>query len=144
MGLRNPSCRGQILTGWGMGLQVTHRELSQTWRCCEDKDTGDEGCDGRRKVVQNKEAPQDQSCGLVATLCPTLCDPMDYSPPGSSVLGIFQARVPEWVAISCSRGSSLPRDYSWVFCIAGEFLTDPPGKPQINHRKDSTWLWSSK
>ena len=40
----------------------------------------------------------------------TLCDPMDYSLPGSSVHGIFQARVLEWVAISFSRGSSQPRD----------------------------------
>ena len=40
----------------------------------------------------------------VAQLCPTLCDPMDCSPPGSSVHGIFQARVLEWVAISFSRG----------------------------------------
>ena len=48
--------------------------------------------------------------GLVTPSCPTLCDPMDCSPPGSSVHGISQARVLEWVAISFSRGSSLPRD----------------------------------
>ena len=42
----------------------------------------------------------------VAQSCPTLCDPMDCSPPGSSVHGIFQARVLEWVAISFSRRSS--------------------------------------
>ena len=42
----------------------------------------------------------------VAQSCPTVCDPMDCSPPGSSVHGIFQARVLEWVAISFSRGSS--------------------------------------
>ena len=46
----------------------------------------------------------------VAQSCPTLCDPMDCSPPGSSVHGIFQARILEWVAISFSRGSSPPRD----------------------------------
>ena len=46
----------------------------------------------------------------VAQLCPTLCDPMDYSLPGSSVHGIFQARVLEWVAISFSRESSRPKD----------------------------------
>ena len=40
--------------------------------------------------------------------------PMDCSPPGSSVHGIFQARVLEWVAISFSRGSSQPRDQTWV------------------------------
>ena len=42
--------------------------------------------------------------------CPTLCNPMDYSPPGSSVHGILQARILEWVAISLSRGSSPSRD----------------------------------
>ena len=36
-------------------------------------------------------------CGLVAKSCLTLCNPMDYSPPGSSIYGIFQARIPEWV-----------------------------------------------
>ena len=45
-------------------------------------------------------------CVLVAQSCPTLCDPMDCSPPGSSVHGILQARILEWVAISFSRGSS--------------------------------------
>ena len=53
-------------------------------------------------------------CVLVAQSCPTLCDPVDCSPPGSSVHEIFQARVLEWVAISYSRGSSQPRDRTWV------------------------------
>ena len=47
----------------------------------------------------------------------TLCDPMDYSPPCSSVDGIFQTRIPEWVTISFSKGSSQPRDQNWVSCI---------------------------
>ena len=42
--------------------------------------------------------------------CPSLCDPMDYSQTGSSVHGILQARILEWVAIPFSRGSSQPRD----------------------------------
>ena len=48
---------------------------------------------------------------------PTLCDPMDCSSPGSSVHGIFPARLLEWVAISCSRGSSRPRDRTHVLCL---------------------------
>ena len=56
---------------------------------------------------------------LVAQSCPTLCDPMDYSLPGSSVHGIFQARVLEWVAISFSRRSSQPRDRTQVSHIVG-------------------------
>ena len=55
----------------------------------------------------------------VAQSCPTLCDPMDYSLPGFSVHGIFQARVLEWGAISFSRGSSRPRDWTQVSCIVG-------------------------
>ena len=43
-------------------------------------------------------------------LCPTLCDPVDCSPPGSSVLGILQARILEWAAMPFSRGSSGPKD----------------------------------
>ena len=62
--------------------------------------------------------------GLVAKLCLTLCNPMDHSPPGSSVLGIFQARILEWVAISFSRGSSPPWDWTWVSYIAGGFFAN--------------------
>ena len=51
-------------------------------------------------------------CALVAHSCPTLCNSMDCSPPGSSVRGISQARILEWVAMSSSRGSSRPRDPS--------------------------------
>ena len=70
---------------------------------------------------------------LVAKLYLTLCDPLDCSPPGSSVHGIFQTRIMEWVAISFSRG---------VFPTRGikprspalqvySFLTEPPGKPNM-------------
>ena len=52
-----------------------------------------------------------------------LCDPMDCSPPGSSVHGIFQARILEWVAISFSRRSSWPRDWTWVSRIVGRRFT---------------------
>ena len=60
---------------------------------------------------------------LVTQSCPTLCDPMDYSPPGSSVHGISQARILEWVAISISKGSSLPRDRTWV-SFSGRFFAN--------------------
>ena len=51
---------------------------------------------------------------LVAQSCPTLCDPVNCSPPRSSVHGILQARILEWVAMPSSRGSSWPRDQTWV------------------------------
>ena len=52
-----------------------------------------------------------------------LCDPMDCSPPGSSIHEILQARILEQVAISFSRGSSQPRDWTQVSCVAGRFFT---------------------
>ena len=50
----------------------------------------------------------------------TLCNPMDCSLPGSSVRGILQARILEWVAIPFSRGSSRPRNQTWVFCLQAD------------------------
>ena len=59
----------------------------------------------------------------IAQSCPILfCDPMDYCPPGSSVHGIFQARILEWVAISFSRGSLWPRYQTCVSCIGRQIL----------------------
>ena len=55
--------------------------------------------------------------------CPTLCDPMEHSPPGSFVHEILQARILEWVAMPSSRGSSQPRDWTQDSCIAGRFFT---------------------
>ena len=64
--------------------------------------------------------------------CVQLCDPVDCNPPVSSVHGIFQARIVEWVAIPFSRGTSWPRDWTCDSCvsgIAGEFFaTEPLGK----------------
>ena len=59
----------------------------------------------------------------VAQSCPTLCDPMDYSLPGSSVHGTFQARLLEWVATSFSRRSSQSRDWNRVYCVIGRRFT---------------------
>ena len=65
----------------------------------------------------------------VAQSCPTLCDPMDCSLPDSSVHGLLQARILEWVAISFSRESSQPRDRTGVSCMQADALpSEPPGK----------------
>ena len=55
---------------------------------------------------------------LVAQSFLTLCDPMDCSPPFSSIHGIFQSRILEWVAVSYSRGSSWPRDPAHLSCVS--------------------------
>ena len=74
----------------------------------------------------------DESGALVSLLLLVMSDfvtPMDCSPPGSSVHGILQARIPEYSTYSCihampfSRGSSQPSDQTCVCCIAGEFFT---------------------
>ena len=57
-----------------------------------------------------------------APSCLTVCNPMDCSLPGSSVHGMFQARILVWVAISSSRGSSQPRDQTWVSYIGRYIL----------------------
>ena len=59
----------------------------------------------------------------VLVLQPCLCDPMAFSLPGSSLHGILQARILEWVVIPFSRGSSRPRDQTWVSWITGRFFT---------------------
>ena len=63
----------------------------------------------------------------VAQSCPTLCDPMDCSPAGSSICGILWARIPEWVAVPFSRGSSQPGDRTQVSRIAGGFFSATEG-----------------
>ena len=70
-----------------------------------------------------KAAYTQQQVELVIQSYLTLCNPMEYSPPGSSVHGIFQARILEWVAISFSRGSFLPRNQTQVSCFACRFFT---------------------
>ena len=82
----------------------------------------------------------------VAQSCPTLCDPVNYSPPGSSVHGVLQARILEWVAISFSRGSSPPRDRTQVSHIAGRGFNlwatrEAPSNNQDRER--GHWFWET-
>ena len=82
----------------------------------------------------------------VGTLClisrVQLCNPMDCNPPGSSVLGILQARILEWVAMPSSKGSSRPRDHTGVSCgscLAGGFFTTEPSE---SPKRSLTWALS--
>ena len=70
----------------------------------------------------------------VTQSCLTLCDPMDCSLLGSSVHAVFQARVLEWVAISFSKGSSQPRNWTWSPALQEDALpSEPPGKPRCEN-----------
>ena len=110
---------------WPHGLQ--HTRLSSpppTPRGCSNSSPSSWRC---HPTISSSVVPF-SSCGSVkwsevAQLCPTLFDPMDSSRPGSSVHGIFQATVLEWIAISFSRGSSQPRDQTRVSCIVDRSFT---------------------
>jgi len=86
----------------------------------------------------------------VCSVMSDFCNPMDCSPPGSSVHGISQARILEWVAISFSRRSSLPRDWTHVSCVSllpgGFFNTweavNLKGGLSLNYNRDVGWGYS--
>ena len=98
-------------------------------------------------------------CCSVAKLCLTICDPMDCSPPSSSVHGVFQARILEWVATSSSRGSSQTRDWTRISCTGRWILyhwatreaqlvtipessePDETGSRNDSHQKHSAGKW---
>ena len=74
---------------------------------------------------------------LDTQLCPTLCDPVDCSPPDSSVCGILQTRILQWVTIPFSSGSPQPREQTQVFCFAGRFLlSEPSEKPNVLYNQE--------
>ena len=81
--------------------------------------TGSKQTSGKIKI---KISHYLQRCCLVAKPCPTLCNPMDYSPPSSSVSGISQARILKLVAISFFRGSSQLTDQTCISYLADSFL----------------------
>ena len=84
-----------------------------------------------------------------AQQCPTLCNPMDNSLPGSFAHGISQVRILEWVAISFSRGFSRPRDRTWMSCsscidrrsLYRWATRDAPGWQQIFPNLSGGWWW---
>ena len=105
-------------------------------------------CIGRQILYHyaTREAPyllSEVEWSEIAQSCPTLCDPMDYSLPGSSVHGIFQVRVLEWGAISFSRGSSQPRDQTRVSRIVGRCFTVWAIREAHRNEKTSSLLWGN-
>ena len=92
-------------------------------------------------IAFHKKASQGGS--EVPQSCLTLCDQMDCSLPGSSVHGVIQARIMEWVAISFSRGSSWPRDWTQVSCIVGRHFTIWATREEGALPKSASWPWPS-
>ena len=91
--------------------------------------------------VQKSKPPTEWKTVLYAKSlqsCPTLCDSMNCSPPGSSVHRVLQASILEWVNVSSSRGSTWPRDWtltSCTSCLGRCTTTEPPWKPLLTSRK---------
>ena len=98
------------------------------------------------KVFKENTLTVEQARGvLIAQSCSMLWDPMDCSPPGSSVHGILQAWILGGGSHSFSRGSLQPRDWSLVSCIASGFflLSEPPGKPMPEKKALKSWIVNS-
>ena len=96
---------------------------SSSWNCCAQKvlPLTIPHLPTRRRQVVTAASRLPSKCMhacSAAKPCPTLCNPMGCSPPGSPVHGIFQARILEWVAISSSRESSQPKDQTHVSCTS--------------------------
>ena len=114
---------------------------------CKHRVTHCDDCSGLSKEKMSLWSALPSSVtpvGLVAQPCPTLCYPVDCSPPGFSVHGIVQARILEWVAISSSRGSSQPADRTHVSCsscIAGRFFTIWATSEALCN---SYWTWNDR
>ena len=79
--------------------------------------------EGRQVLLFPRQVLDCLLCVLAAQSCLTLCDPMDYSLPDSSVHGIYQTRILQLVAIPFYRVSSQPRDGTQVSCITGRIFT---------------------
>ena len=126
MTLWTPSCWAPLSTGF---------PRQEYWSGMPFPSPGDllnPGIEPRSPALQADSLPpgKPKVKALVTQSCPTLCDPMDCSPPGSSVHGIVQARILEWDAIPFLSRSSWPRDWTQVSCIASKFLSEPPGEPK--------------
>ena len=121
--------------GWGVGLQLLlflNQALGHLFTPCYALNCVPQNCylDIPAPVPQEVTVFGDKhfTCMRARSLlsCQTLCNSMDCSPPGSSVHGILQARILEWVAMPSSRGSSQPRDRTMSPALAGMFFTTEP------------------
>ena len=120
--VRSDGCQSkfqnQLLSGSCVLKEKSLGSLSKSWVQLHLASSASASFSG-----QSRSDCIEQKVKVKVKSCPTLCDPMDCSLPGSSVHGIFQAIVLEWIAISFSRGSSWPRDQTWVSRIVDRHFT---------------------
>ena len=114
-----PPMRDHTFLPWGIHIQAflgsspSHAHTI-TWACYShrNKNTLYVG------IFLPKEAPKSLCACSVIQLCPTLCNHMNISPPGSSVHGILQTKIPEWIPIFSFRGSSPSKDQTHASCVS--------------------------
>ena len=123
------------ICGWSTGIfylrgQVGLKFHPWGWLTKSSELEGNTGVNQMKHIDRGAQAVKDAEavtfpcvCVWVTQSCLTLCDPMDCSPPGSSVHGILQARIMEWATISFPSGPSQPRDWTQLSHIAGRFFT---------------------
>ena len=106
---------------WGCGPERQHEASLRWWKCSEFSSITVNNPWSRPRILQDRGdwIMDTEDLSPFAQSCPTLCDPMYCSLPGSSLHGILQARVLEWIAISFSKGSSRPRDRTRVSRVPG-------------------------
>ena len=122
--------RPDVLNGLGCGLPgpIVSEGRRASWEMVEEPSEthhGEKVITCRVWLINHGQVVVDEGSVrvLVGQSWPTLCDPRDCSLPVSSICGIFQARILEWVAISFSRRSSQLKDRTWVSHTAGRFFT---------------------
>ena len=116
-----------MLTPWKKSYDQPRQHIKKQRHYFFNKSPTSQGCGFSSSHVWMRELDYKESWkwkeSEVAQSCPTLCNPVASSLSGSSIHGIFQARVLEWIAIAFSRGSSWPRDRTQVSRIAGRRFT---------------------
>ena len=109
--------RDFYLTNWTRSQRAQHRKENGAFSFLERV-----SCPLKEERAKIGHSSNPKMCSVTQS-CPTLCGPMNCSPSGSSVHGIFQARISEWGATAYSRGSSPSRDRTHVPALAGRFFT---------------------
>ena len=118
LGYLSTNSQESLLQGWSLGLSPLRQRDAGAGMCWNGKSKGEVGT--RWSILHPKNLHI--VVFVVTKSCLTLRNPMDYSPPVSSVHEISQARILEWIAIFSSRESSRPRDWTCVSCIGRQVL----------------------